>query len=389
MAADEFLLFVDSNKYLDLYRIHQGKKLLASLREQASHIFVTTQVVAEVERNKLAVASEFLAEKFKELRVQVLGVPDHLTGAEGADAGYRKKIARRMKYVGRAIEDINKQSRGLTSEILEKVSRSDDEVSRALAPIFANAVTHTSEELQRARDRRELGNPPGKSSNAIGDQLAWEQILTHFRGKRRLWVVSRDGDYGTKRGDTNLLNSFLLDELSRVAKNPEVFLFEDLAEAIGHFVKLTGVRAEQRLTPDEVQSIKKEEEALPPVPGPWEEVHRAAAALGHELIEQQLEELSRLRSGLAWQPSAEVSRVRRQLAEQQLEELRRVRRQLAEQQLKELSWARRQLVEQELEELSRARCQLEEQKVEELVRLTQAVAEQHLEEQRRVIRDLG
>jgi hypothetical protein len=33
MPADDAVLFIDANKYLDLYRTASGKKLLASLEE--------------------------------------------------------------------------------------------------------------------------------------------------------------------------------------------------------------------------------------------------------------------------------------------------------------------------------------------------------------------
>lgn len=63
MSADDTLLFIDTNKYLDLYRTDKGKKLLAPLGEQVDYIFVTQQVVGEVQRNKILVAAEFLRQK--------------------------------------------------------------------------------------------------------------------------------------------------------------------------------------------------------------------------------------------------------------------------------------------------------------------------------------
>jgi hypothetical protein len=55
MAASDFLLFVDSNRYLDLYRRDKGKPIIAALVEQTAHIFVTQQIVDEVIRNKITV----------------------------------------------------------------------------------------------------------------------------------------------------------------------------------------------------------------------------------------------------------------------------------------------------------------------------------------------
>jgi len=66
---------------------------------------------------------------------------------------------------------------------MEKVNQSVDEVSTTLAAIFDKAVPHLPEELQRARDRKERGVPPGKHDGTIGDELSWEQILSRFAGK--------------------------------------------------------------------------------------------------------------------------------------------------------------------------------------------------------------
>jgi hypothetical protein len=51
-------IFIDTNQYLTLYNVVQGKTLLNALIEQQDHIFVTAQVVSEVERGKLKIAKE-------------------------------------------------------------------------------------------------------------------------------------------------------------------------------------------------------------------------------------------------------------------------------------------------------------------------------------------
>src|SRR5262249_9344787 len=80
MPAEDALLFIDANKYLDLYRTAKGKKLLAPLGEQVDYIFVTRRVVEEVQRNKILVAAEFLTKQFRKLKLQPFSAPDHLHG---------------------------------------------------------------------------------------------------------------------------------------------------------------------------------------------------------------------------------------------------------------------------------------------------------------------
>lgn len=259
MSTNDFLLFIDANKYLDLYRIDQGKKLLAPLGEQVDYIFVTQQIVNEVQRNKILVAADFLKEKVKELKLKTFNLPDHLS----ASIDHRTEILHQMSEISQNIKKVNAEIDALVLSIMEQISRSEDEVSKALSPIFANAILHSSEELQRARERRELGNPPGKITNPIGDQLTWEQILTRFKGKKRLWIISRDGDYGTVYGGKGFVNHFLYNELCSITPEPEVYLFQDIVEGISHFVDTTRVKADNRLTPEEVEEIEREEKSLP------------------------------------------------------------------------------------------------------------------------------
>jgi hypothetical protein len=311
MSADDALLFIDANKYLDLYRTDKGKKLLAPLGEQVDHIFVTQQVVNEVQRNKIEVAAGYLADKFKELKVQTFNVPDHLSGT---DAGRSKGILQQMRDIGQKIKTVNEEVDALALGILQQISRSEDEVSKALAPIFARAVPHCPEELVRARNRRRLGNPPGKSTGPLGDQLTWEQILTRFKGRKRLWIISRDGDYGTFFGDKAFLNRFLYDELRKVAAAPDVHLFRETVEGIEHFVNTTGVKAEKRLTPEEAQEIEKEEKSL--LRSFWlsDDVLRTIQEVGR--LGQPNPETMRLILALAqqWQPDPETVRTIQEVA---------------------------------------------------------------------------
>ncbi|MBX3416767.1 MAG: DUF4935 domain-containing protein [Pirellulaceae bacterium] len=322
MPAEDALLFIDANKYLDLYRTDTGKKLLAPLGEQVEHIFITQQFVGEVQRNKIQVAAEFLRQKSKGLKLQTFNVPDHLSGTI---TGQAKDILELMNDIGRRVKSANEEVDALALGIMEQISCSEDEVSLALGPIFSKAVAHSPEELQRARNRRELGNPPGKNSNPIGDQLTWEQILTNFDGKKRLWIISRDGDYGTVFGGKGFLNRFLYDELCKVASSPDAYLFEDTVEGILHFVETTGVKAEERLTPEEVEEIEKEEESLPHLPQSSEESRRTIADMAK--FTQASEDIRRAIAETAkfTQPSEEIRRTIAEIAKftQPGEEIRR------------------------------------------------------------------
>jgi hypothetical protein len=162
-------------------------------------------------------------------------------------------------------EKLNTDVDKLEMGIMDQIYQSRDQVSKILAPIFTRAVAHSRAELQRAKERRERGNPPGKGTSPVGDQLSWEQILTRFAGKKRLWVISRDGDYGTIHEGRGFLNLFLYEELRRMNPHAQAFLFDDIADGIKDFADKTGEKAEKLPTPEEAKEIKKEEQQLPPL----------------------------------------------------------------------------------------------------------------------------
>lgn len=132
--------------------------------------------------------------------------------------------------------------------------------------LLSKAVPHTSEEIQNARARKEIGNPPGKKADPLGDQLNWEQLLSHCKDKSKLWIIARDSDYQTTYNGKVFLNSLLYQDLVRVKQPPiEVFCFDSIVEGIRNFVEMTGVSAKKLPTIEESKAIRRELDSLPPL----------------------------------------------------------------------------------------------------------------------------
>ena len=257
------LLFIDTNQYLDLYRMCTGKSQLPALKEQQDHIFMTEQVVEEVQRNKVRVAAEFLEREFKKLKAPNLVVPTHLFSATD-DRVQRIHEALKKDHV--QINIVNQQLKELAYDLLDQITRSEDEVSKALEELLTKATPPTEDELQRARMRKERGNAPGKKNGPLGDQLNWEQILSRCQSKTKLWIITGDGDYATEYKGKMFLNAELYQDLAKLfGSAPEVFCFNNIPDGIKHFAEITKVRAEKLPTPEETEQIKKEQESLPPL----------------------------------------------------------------------------------------------------------------------------
>jgi len=265
MASDDAVVFIDTQLYIDLYRTKSGKDLLALLQEEKDHIFITEQIVNEVNRHKLQEAMKFFQRECQIGKAPGSKLPNHLFDDSGAIVqGIRNRLSIASDQVKEATRDLDKA----IAETLRLISLSEDVVSKALAPLFAKAEAHKPEEFERAKVRNARGIPPGKKVGAVGDELNWEQFLSFVKGsgKRRLWIISRDSDYClTHDKQAVFLIPTLHQELMRIDPPPEVRAFMNIPEGIKDFSEVTGVKADNLPTPERVQEIKKEQEEVPPL----------------------------------------------------------------------------------------------------------------------------
>jgi hypothetical protein len=108
MVKGDAPIFIDANQYLSFYKGVKVKKLLDLLREQQDYIFVTAQIIEDVQRNKLQLAAILMTEKLKRLEAPTVNVPDRLFDiSRTAAASLRKKL-----------NDINQGIKALNSEVM-------------------------------------------------------------------------------------------------------------------------------------------------------------------------------------------------------------------------------------------------------------------------------
>jgi hypothetical protein len=289
-------LFVDANQYLKIFGMVEGKKLLNSLDEQRDRIFVPAQIVDEVLRQKLNVAVLFLSKQLSDIGGVVTGVPDHLLGiTENETKAFRKAL--------QGAADARTKLAEKAAEVLAQISRSQDDVSIRLKPLFNRAQNANADELQRARCRREIGNPPGKINDPLGDQIVWEQLLSYCKtnGVTRLWIITGDGDYCVKHQSKSLLNPFLRRELVETCgESVEIRCFDDLLNGIKDFGEDEGVKAQKLPTKEEATKIRQEIDSLPSIvrqpvglewltsSGSWYGSSENAVATGPGVLQLQL-----------------------------------------------------------------------------------------------------
>lgn len=223
------LIFIDTNKYLDFYRVPEssGRIELLDLIEQHKDIIITTeQVEMEYFKNRQGVIKKTLDLQTKP-QWSGLTPPAFLIGSEPAEAIQAAKDA-----ISAAQNEIRKRIEHLI------VDPASDRVYQTLSKFFKHQSPYilrrvkTEESVKQVNSVREialkrftLGYPPRKPNDtSIGDAINWEWILRCvYDSGRDVIIVSDDGDYGVHREEGSYLNDFLRRQFEQmlVDKYPE------------------------------------------------------------------------------------------------------------------------------------------------------------------------
>lgn len=228
------VVFIDTNLYLRFYDTHSSeyKKYLKTLISFREYLIIPNQIVDEVYKNKLKVFIEGFKVFNSVSTEKLFMIPEHISN----DVGIRDWNKRRKNYMT-SLSEQKADFKLIRDLIIRKVAYSEDEISKEFELLFSSAIPESTEEINKARIRKEKGNPPGKKSDPLGDQLCWEQLLTVAADIDELWIFSSDSDYLTTVDDQCFLNPFLLKELKLINSNLKVKPFRELSVGISEFAK--------------------------------------------------------------------------------------------------------------------------------------------------------
>ncbi len=219
-------IFIDANILLGFWCLREGRlpsELLLPLVELGGHVLITKQVADEVQRNKLTVFLKNVGEM--SMKTPPL-IPDHLAKRKSYH-----DLNNELKRLDEMATSARKQWNASTSELAAAISEGSDLVSEMLAPLFEQAVSPTREQLDAARHRKELGNPPGKRADPLGDQISWEQLLDASKKEKEVWILTKDSDLAHVVDGTRHLNPFLRQEL--LARGVQkIHVFDNLSAAM-------------------------------------------------------------------------------------------------------------------------------------------------------------
>lgn len=230
-------IFIDANIYLRFYdsKAENYQKLLKTLQEVRKDIIVTYQIEDEIVRNRYRLFKDSLSQYITKSQPELIAIPAHISSKFDEEINEWNKERKKLHdQVINSNKNLLKISRGA----LEEVYSATDVVSKTLNSLFKDALRPSAQQLKDAITRKTKGNPPGKSSDPLGDQLNWEQLAGKLRGVNKVFIVTQDKDYAVEiEKNSPVLHPLLLRDLKRKFPKIEVEVFYDLSTALKAFNK--------------------------------------------------------------------------------------------------------------------------------------------------------
>jgi len=252
-------IFIDANIYLRFYLVDQPlfQRALPALTGIEDRIFITTQIATEVRRNKvqvfLAQTTSFLAQIPKSINLPP--IDRSRTSLKAKD--WRNKT----KALKNEMADCQAQYRARMKAEAKKIAEATDAISVSLEQIFRHELQATPAQINRARQRKELGNPPGKRADPLGDQISWEQFLDQCIKDQPAWIITKDRDFFDVVVDEIRLKPTLETELRRkIGKTASIYVFDDPLAGLESYKAKSGDVVKNLPTEEEIKKIYQQQQ---------------------------------------------------------------------------------------------------------------------------------
>lgn len=196
-------VFIDTNIFLSFYYfssddLEELKKLIVLLDDKSLVLVSTNQVIDEFYRNR----ENKIYEALKKLKEQHLNL-------EFPNICKDYDEYEEMREVRKIYEDKHNL---LITNIKGDIERKTLKADKIILSLFEKSQVLNSNAaiLNRARERVEIGNPPGKNGS-FGDAINWELLLENIPDQTDLNLISDDKDYYSVLDDSRI-NDFLYSE---------------------------------------------------------------------------------------------------------------------------------------------------------------------------------
>jgi predicted nucleic acid-binding protein len=267
MAVEKWIFFIDTNVFLDFYRIsgESAKRQLETLEKHSNLLITSEQVRMEFLKNRQKVIAKTITDLKAPSRD---GVPSIFSESKPATALKSSKdvsVERFKKLKEYALKYIENPSS------YDKVFKTFNRIYTKNSDLNLSRTKKTRFEIRNlARKRFSLGYPPRKSSDtSIGDSVNWEWIIKcaqNESGNPHVMIVSRDGDFGVTLERRVFLNDWLYREFKdRVGIKRKIVLTDSLTVALkkmGEIVSAEDEAEEKAILKNNMISPVKKSDAL-------------------------------------------------------------------------------------------------------------------------------
>ena len=231
------LLFIDTNIFLDFYRVPQSDlslEVFDFLLEHSDLLIISDQVKMEFQKNRNNTIQGYMNLLPMDLDKKVKA-PVLLSGT---------KKAEEIKQCANKLQRTIKELKDILNGILLDPNHKDDAYKSLMQLFEVNNLYNSGKQKIELSDsiflkairRFHRGMPPRKNHDlSIGDAINWEWCLyccSYYKPKHSLIIVSNDKDFADSTNE-NKINPVLKDEFrERVGKSFSVRLEHSLKKAI-------------------------------------------------------------------------------------------------------------------------------------------------------------
>ena len=214
-------VFIDTCVFLSFYEysnedLNELGKLTDYISDEKIHLHLTQQVVQEFQRSRERIIARVMSQ---------LKEKDPSSKFPQMCKAYDEYNVLRQK-----MEEYSSARSSLLEAMEKDIVNETLAADTLMKKLFASTriVENENAIVSKAKERTELGNPPGKT-NSIGDAINWETLLDLVEEGQDLYFISRDGDFQSNyRKD--YFNPFLEKEWRR-SKKSELHFFTSLTAA--------------------------------------------------------------------------------------------------------------------------------------------------------------
>jgi predicted nucleic acid-binding protein len=210
---------LDTNVYLSFFHLSSDdldelEKLILVIKNAEVRLFLPEQTRDEFNRNREIKIADALKRFNEEKLIKVF--PQF-------SKSYKEYTALR-----KAITDYEMHKSELYDAMLKDISTQELTADKVIRTLFRRAqlIKTTPDIIQMAKERFDLGRPPGKNKS-YGDAINWHSLLQEVPAEEDLYFISDDKDFFSEIIPDNF-NSYLLQEWEEV-KGSNIFSYRKIS----------------------------------------------------------------------------------------------------------------------------------------------------------------